>query len=96
MKNNPQQACQSCCEFIEEVKKLKHEAQDAKRLPTLSEAQAWICTVQVKLGALEALAVEIKAFTLPAVAAAARHDPCDQIPDRQMAAANDPTLTLQF
>ena len=80
MKNNPQQACQSCCEFIEEVKKLKHEAQDAKRLPTLSEA----------------LAVEIKAFTLPAVAAAARHDPCDQIPDRQMAAANDPTLTLQF
>jgi len=78
--NNPQQACASCNEFIAAVNMLKHEAADAKHLPTLKEAQAWICELQVRLGGLETLAQEIKAFTLPAVAAAARHDPGDVIP----------------
>mgnify|MGYP006352653169 FL=1 len=74
MMNNPQHACASCCEFISAVNQLKHEAGEAKRLPTLKEAAEWINLLQVKLMGLETLATEIKAFTTVSVAAAAVHE----------------------
>ncbi len=92
MKNTPQLACESCNEFIAEVKRLKHEAAEAKRQP-LAELQAFVTTLQVKLGSLEAHAGEIKAYTLPAVAAAQVREYSDY-PDRKSAAAHDNTFAL--
>lgn len=95
MRNTPQLACESCNEFIAEVKQLKHEAAAAKRL-SHAEMQAFVTTLQVKLGSLEAHASEIKAYTLPAVAAANVREYSDQIQARGVPAANDHPLTLQF
>ena len=93
--NNPQHACKSCNEFIGAVRELKHEVSEAKRLLTVAELQGFLNVLQVKLGGLETLAVEIKGFTTVAVAAAAVHEVSDVIPDRKMAAANARTLTLE-
>lgn len=92
MRNTPQLACESCNEFIDEVKQLKHEAAEAKRQP-LAQMQAFVTTLQAKLGALQAHAEEIKAYTLPAVAAANVREYTDY-PDRKSAAAHDNTLAL--
>lgn len=91
MMNNPQHACRSCNEFIEAVRGLKHEVGEAKRLPTAAELQGFLNVLQVKLGGLETLAMEIKGFTTVAVAAAAVRETSDVIRERKMAAANDQT-----
>ncbi len=62
MMNNPQHACQSCNEFIGAVRGLKHEVSEAKRLGTAEQLQAFLTVLQVRLGGLETLAVEIKGF----------------------------------
>ena len=96
MMNNPQHACASCCEFIAAVNQLKHEAGEAKRLPTLKEAAEWINLLQVKLLGLQTLATEIKAFTTVSVAAAAVHEASDTIPPERESTRHDPDeLTLQ-
>lgn len=68
MKTLPQHACESCCAFIQAVRDLKHEVSEKKRLP-FEEMQAYLTELQVRLGALESHAAEIKAFTTAAVVA---------------------------
>lgn len=101
MKSMPQHACEACNELVATIRSLKHEFQRVKRLPA-AEMPAELNLLQAAFGALEAQAGELKTFVCVAFATSAVREVPSEIqphapePDRQMAAANDNTLTLQF
>ena len=98
MKSMPQHACEACNELVATIRSLKHEFQRVKRLPA-AEMAAELNLLQASFGALEAQAGELKTFVTVAITTTRVREVPNEIhphatePDRQMAAANDLTLT---
>jgi hypothetical protein len=101
MKSMPQHACEACNELVATIRSLKHEFQRVKRLPAAEMADAWNL-LQAQFGSLEQQATDMKTFVCVAFATTAVREVPSEIhapatePDRQRAAANDHTLTLQI
>lgn len=97
MKEMPQHACEACNELIDEIRTLKHEFQRVKRL-SAAELPLALNELQVRFGALEAQALEMKTFVCAAFVTHGTREPVDRIiphTDRQMQAANDDTFALR-